>query len=232
MWLTTSLRGLVVGTLRVEILKEGFHSGQASGIVPSSFRIIRKLLSRVEDQDSGEILPKFLHAEIPKERISQAKFCAETLGLSIVKEYPFVDGAHPVKVPEAHNQNEVLSELLLNKAWKPTLSVTGVDGIPSLQNAGNVLRTSTSLKLSFRVPPSLDAASAAPKVKALLEENPPYNSKVTFTVEKSGAGWDSPALAPWLENSLHTASLSFYNKKTNMSGEGGSVRFFFFLIFL
>jgi len=66
LWATTSLRGLAGGTLRVDVLTEGVHSGDASGIVPSSFRIARQLLDRIEDAASGRLLPPEFHAAIPE----------------------------------------------------------------------------------------------------------------------------------------------------------------------
>jgi len=225
MWLTTSLRGLIAGNLKVEILNEAVHSGLGSGIVPSSFRIVRKLLSRIENEDTGDIIPKFLHVDIPKDRIVQAEKQADTLGLSIIKDFPLVSGATAVLTPTESNKHEVLTQLLLNRAWRPTLCVTGIHGIAPLESASNIVRTQTTLKLSIRVPAMLNAEDAAVQLKKLLEENPPYGAKVTFTIEKSGDGWSAPTLSPWLEKSLETASSTFYKKSCNFSGEGGSIPF-------
>src|SRR5262249_4724462 len=80
LWLTTSLRGVIAGTLTVSVLDEGVHSGAASGIVPSSFRVFRNLLSRLENEETGEIRPEALYAQIPAERVAQAKVAAAGLG--------------------------------------------------------------------------------------------------------------------------------------------------------
>ena len=162
MWLTTSLRGLVAVNVRVDILTEGVHSGKASGIVPSSFRIHRLLLDRLEDAKSGNVLLKELHVEIPQTRIDQAFQAAQFLGSEIVSQFPWVQGATRDDLP--------LGELLLNETWRPTVSVTGVDGIPATAIAGNVLRPFTTFTLSIRTPPSLNAAEAAKAVKQLLEK--------------------------------------------------------------
>src|SRR5881394_901715 len=77
LWATTSLRGVVNGVLTVEVLTEGVHSGAASGIVPSSFRIARELLSRLEDERTGEIIPRDFHVEIPRERVAEARAVAK-----------------------------------------------------------------------------------------------------------------------------------------------------------
>jgi len=216
-WLTTSLRGMVGGDLTVKILNDGIHSGAATGIVPSSFRIARMLLSRVEDQDTGAIIPKSLYTEIPAKRIQQAKSCAEALGTLIFDEMPFVDGAKPI--------TSDLTELLINKSWKPSLAVTGAEGFPTLQAAGNVLRPFSALKLSFRIPPNVSCKAAQADLKRILEENPPYGAHVTFTGDKSGDGWEAPALADWLEAALDDSSKQFFDKPANYLGEGGSIPF-------
>ncbi len=145
MWCTTSLRGIASGDLTVDVLTEGVHSGDASGVVPSSFRVIRKLLSRLEDDQTGKILPAEFHAKIPKERIEQAEKAADTLGDEIFTKFPFVDGTTPM--------SEELTELVLNRTWRPALSITGAGGLPALADAGNVLRPKTAVKVSLRLPP-------------------------------------------------------------------------------
>lgn len=217
LWLTTSLRGLVVGNLRVDILREGSHSGHASGIVPSSFRIVRQILDRIEDKETGKIIPKEFYCEIPQKRLDQSKLYAEVMKNKVFEEYPFVDGAKPV--------SEDPYEATLNRAWRPTLSVTGVEGIPSLSTAGNVLRPYTALKLSLRMPPRGDSKLAGKALKDIIEKDTPYGSKVSFELEKFADGWDSPALDDWLEKALDKASQSFFGKPANFSGEGGSIPF-------
>jgi len=215
-WLTTSLRGLVTGTLRVDILSEGVHSGHGSGIVPSSFRIMRQLLDRIEDVQTGEM--KILHTHIPEDQIAQAKACAEEMGSEIYGEFPFVHGAKPVHFD--------IPQLLINRTWKPTLSITGVDGIPKLNDAGNVLRPYTSLKLSVRLPPNGDPIKSADELKHTLEANPPYGAKVTFEIEKKSTGWEAPQLSPWIHETLREASREYFGKDTYaVLGEGGSIPF-------
>ena len=217
LWLTTSLRGLAGGVLRVEVLEEGVHSGDASGVVPSSFRILRGLLSRLEDEATGEIKLGDLHVQIPPGRIAEAKIAGAALGEDIYSKYPFPPGMGPVE------QDPV--ELLLNRTWRPALSITGLDGAPTPVNAGNVLRPFTTAKLSLRLPPTLDADEAGPKIKQLLESDPPYGAKVTFEVEKSASGWNAPATAPWLAASINRASRAAFGRDAALIGEGGSIPF-------
>ncbi|GLQ95964.1 M20 family metallopeptidase [Dyella mobilis] len=217
LWLTTSLRGMTGGELTVQVLDEGVHSGDASGVVPSSFRILRDLLSRLEDPETGRIKPKELYAEIPAQRIDQAKAAAGVLGKEIYSKFPFVEGMHPV--------TEDLTELVLNRTWRPQLAVTGADGLPPLESAGNVLRPKTSVKLSLRVPPTLDGAKAGDFVKGLLEKDPPYGAKVSFKLEKDGSGWNAPQLSPWLEDAVTKASEQYFGKPAAYMGEGGSIPF-------
>jgi len=217
LWHTTSLRGLVTGELEVSLLREGVHSGDASGIVADSFRVLRRVLSRLEDEETGAIRPKELHVTIPADRVAESKVTAEVLGGSIDGKYPFVPGARPV--PGAPD------ELVMNRTWRPALSITGADGLPSVANGGNVSRPRTSLKLSLRLPPTLDAAAAERRVKELLERDPPYGAHVAFKAEGSAAGWNAPAVAPWLERSVAAASRAFFGAPPASNGEGGSIPF-------
>ena len=217
LWCTTSLRGLAGGNLRVSVLSEGVHSGDASGVVPSSFRILRQLLSRLEDQVSGKILIEELFVDIPGERMAQARNAAAVLGNDIFDKFPFLPGMVPMD-PD-------LTELVLNRTWRPALSVTGVDGMPPLNNAGNVLRPHTAVKLSLRLPPTLDPKAASEVLQRVLCENPPYGAKVEFEVEKASAGWNAPALAPWLEHAIDHASRDFFGAPAMYMGEGGTIPF-------
>jgi acetylornithine deacetylase/succinyl-diaminopimelate desuccinylase-like protein len=217
LWLTTSLRGVVAGTLTIEILSEGVHSGHASGIVPSSFRIFRKLLSRLEDEETGAVRPETLYAQIPAERMAQARDAAASLGDVVRSEFPFVAGAGAV--------SDDLTELVLNRSWRPQLAVTGMAGLPEPGNAGNVLLPYTSAKLSLRIPPTLDAAEATETVRTLLEADAPYGAKVSFDGQVGSTGWNAPALAPWLGASLKKASADAFGAPPAFIGEGGSIPF-------
>eukprot|EP00004_Rigifila_ramosa_P004578 TRINITY_DN15068_c0_g1_i2.p1 TRINITY_DN15068_c0_g1~~TRINITY_DN15068_c0_g1_i2.p1 ORF type:complete len:379 (-),score=95.14 TRINITY_DN15068_c0_g1_i2:146-1282(-) len=216
-WITTSLRGVVAVDLKVSVLHKGVHSGHGSGIVASSFRVLRHLLDRVEDSASGRVLLPQLHCEIPADRLAQAAKCAEVLGDEITSEFEFVPGARPVPGTNL--------ELLLNRTWRPVISYTGADGIPHLSNSGNVLRTHTTIRLSCRVPPLTDATAGCEALKSALLSNPPAEAAVEIPFSKGYAGWNSPALAPWLEESLDRASATFYGKEWIALGEGGSIPF-------
>ena len=217
LWVTTSLRGLSAGTLRVEVLTEGVHSGHASGIVPSSFRIARSLLDRLEDKASGRILPDAFHAPIPEERVRQARATAEILGDIVVGEYPFAGKTRPMQSDHV--------EALLNRSWRPALSVIGADGLPPIANAGNVLRPQTALQLSLRLPPTVDGDEATTAMKALLEAEPPYGANVTFAADHAASGWNAPPTAPWLEAAVQAASSAHYGKPAGAIGEGGTIPF-------
>ena len=217
LWLTTSLRGLAGGTLRVRVLEEGVHSGDASGVVPSSFRVLRQLLDRIEDPATGRIKIDPLYVDIPGERIEQAREASQVLGTSVYDKFPFLPGMTPMA--------QDLSELVLNRTWRPTLSITGADGLPSLTDAGNVLRPHTSVKLSVRLPPTLDGERASRLLKEVLEKDPPYGARVEFEVEKSGTGWAAPATASWLRESVNEASRTYFGPRAAAMGEGGTIPF-------
>ena len=217
MWGTTSLRGLVNGRLTVEVLTEGVHSGDASGVVASSFRIARELLARVDDPKTGRLKDPFFHAAIPAQRRAQAKRTAKVMGKSVYARFPFVKGMKPMGTR--------LEELVLNRTWRPALSVTGAEGLPPPANAGNVLRPRTALSLSLRIPPTVDGTRAAKRLKQILEANPPYGAKVTFEAGQAGSGWHAPQLAPWLERAVDAASRRHYGKPAMWTGEGGTIPF-------
>jgi acetylornithine deacetylase/succinyl-diaminopimelate desuccinylase-like protein len=217
LWLTSSLRGAVIGTLRVDILEKGVHSGEASGIIPSSFRIIRSLLSRLENETTGEILLKECYVEIPLDRQQQMIKTAEILGKNIYDHFPLVKNARPMSEDEC--------VLLLNETWKPILSITGVEGIPSLEQAGNVLRPYTSLKISLRLPPTCDPVKAGEALKKLFEQDPPYGAKVQFDLELPLEGWNAPDFSDAFKASVSEASKIYFDKDVCYLGMGGSIGF-------
>jgi acetylornithine deacetylase/succinyl-diaminopimelate desuccinylase-like protein len=216
LWGTTSLRGIINGLLTVEVLAEGVHSGAASGIVPSSFRIARQLLSRLEDERTGAIARDF-HVETPAARVAEARAVVEVMGAAIAGRYPVMEGMRLA-------QDDPLALLLAN-TWQPALAVTGAAGLPAPRDAGNVLRPQTSLKLSLRIPPTLDAAAAAGRLKALLESDPPYGARVRFTADHPSPGWDAPATQPWLMDAVQSASRRHYGRPAMFTGLGGSIPF-------
>ena len=132
LWVTTSLRGLVGGTLTVEILSEGVHSGHASGIVPSSFRIARQLLNRLDDAATGVVQLPELHTDIPEERTRQARAAGALLGDSVWTEFPWVSCNHGAD-GHAHSMPTTTDpvEAILNRTWRPALTVIGAAGFPS-----------------------------------------------------------------------------------------------------
>ncbi len=217
LWCTTSLRGLAGGNLRVEVLEEGVHSGDASGIVASSFRLLRQLLSRMEDETTGRILIEEMHVEIPDERRQQADKVAQVLGTEVYDKFPLLPGMQPM--------SDDLTELVLNRTWRPALSITGIDGIPSLDSAGNVLRPGTAVKLSLRLPPTLGGKRAGELLEQVLLRDPPDGARVSLSLEKAATGWNAPALAPWLAKAIDTASQEFFGKPAMYMGEGGSIPF-------
>ena len=217
LWCTTSLRGLAGGNFTVKVLDEGVHSGDASGVVPSRFRLLRQLLSRIEDEGTGRILLDGLHVEIPAERQAQAEKCAEVLDTAVFDKFPFLPGMTPM--------SDELAELVLNRTWRPALSVTGIGGMPSLESAGNVLRPHTAVKLSLRLPPTLDGKRAGELLQEALLSDPPNGAEVTLELEKASSGWNAPAMAPWLESAVDAASQAFYQRPAMYMGEGGSIPF-------
>ncbi len=223
LWLTTSLRGMVSGTLKVQILTEGVHSGDASGLVPSSFRIMRQVLDRLEDSATGRLLPASFHCEVPPDRLAQARATAAILGNEVTKRFPWAHydcgGSTSFALPTTTDPVQAL----INRTWTPTLSVTGAEGLPALQDAGNVLRPYTAFKLSLRLPPVVDAAESVQTLKALLEDNAPYQARVTFEPGGAASGWNAPAITPWFEKALNGASQAHFGAPCGYIGQGGTI---------
>jgi acetylornithine deacetylase/succinyl-diaminopimelate desuccinylase-like protein len=217
LWMTTSLRGLIGLQLTVRVLTEGVHSGGAGGVVPSTFRVLRALLSRIEDEHTGEILVPELHTSTPSDRQKELEATAAELGADISEPFPFVEGASPVT-------GDPVAQLRA-KTWEPTMEVVGMAGVPSLADGGNVLRPFTSVGLSFRIPPTVDAATAREALRRVLEANPPYGAEVSARDDHLGEGWNAPATAPWLERAVHDASMAAFGAPARTIGEGGTIPF-------
>ena len=223
LWLTNSLRGMASGVLRVDVLTEGVHSGDASGVVPSSFRVLRQVLDRLEDSATGRLLPGLFHCEVPAERLAQARATANILGDEVYKRFPWAHydcgGATQSVLPTTTDPLQAL----LNRTWMPTLSVTGAEGFPAMKDAGNVLRPYTAFKLSLRLPPLVEAATAVQALKTLLEDNAPYQAKVTFESSGGATGWNAPDTAPWFEQALQDASQAHFGAGCGYIGQGGTI---------
>ena len=226
LWVTTSLRGLVGGTLTVEVLTEGVHSGNASGLVPSSMRIARQLLDRIDDPATGRVLDAAFHADIPAERLAQARAAGEILGDMVWKQFPWIGCSHgPGGQTYAMPTTSDPVEGILCRTWRPALSVTGAAGFPTVDSAGNVLRPRTTFKLSLRLPPTVDGDQATRRLKRLLETDPPYNARVTFSADCGATGWNAPATASWLARAADEASRATFGRGAAWMGEGGTIPF-------
>jgi acetylornithine deacetylase/succinyl-diaminopimelate desuccinylase-like protein len=215
-WCTTSLRGNLVGTLRVRVLSEGVHSGMATGIAPTPFRILEQLLARIESPITGDLLVDELHVPLPADRRAQAAAAAQVLGASVAGKLPWLQGVQPL--------SDDPTELIINNSWRATLAVTGAEGLPELGSAGNVLLPEVAVKLSLRLPPTCDPARATAAVQDALVREPPYGAQVSFDGSGTG-GWNAPAFAPWLEASITRASRALYGRDAVHIGCGGTIPF-------
>ncbi len=217
LWVTTSLRGVISATLRVEVLEQGVHSGAAGGIVPSSFRLLRRLLDRIEDPSTGEMLVPELHVPLPERRRLEIERLVGELGEAAAGTFPSVPG---LELSGAGPLDRVV-----RGTWEPSLSVTGADGLPPVGEAGNVLRPFTALKLSIRTPPTCDVAAAAAAVEERLLADPPEGARVSLAWDSPGSGWESPEPSPWLDEALEEASLECFGRPPGAIGVGGSIPF-------
>ena len=178
---------------------------------------MRQLLDRIEDPVSGQILLKECYVDIPNKRIEQAKHAASVLNENVFRRFPIKGNIRPV--------SDDLVELILNRSWRPTLSYLGASGLPEINDAGNVLRPFTSIKLSMRLPPTCSSKIVSKKLKELLLNDPPNGAKISFEIDWSVDGWMAPEISPWLEKALDEASENYFNKPSVHIGEGWSIPF-------
>ncbi|MFP4130250.1 MAG: M20/M25/M40 family metallo-hydrolase [Halorhodospira sp.] len=215
LWCTTSLRGMITGTLRVDVLSEGVHSGDAGGVVPSSFRLLRRLLSRLEDPDTGQVLPQLCGVAIPELRRQQAAHAGTVLGELTRERYPLLRGVGTESAEPA--------ERILDRSWRPALEIVGAEGLPPVEAAGNVLRPFTATKIALRLPPTANAEAVAEGLQELLTEDPPSGARVAFEPGAVASGWEAPEPAPWLSRALERASCAHFGAEPVHMGEGGTI---------
>lgn len=214
LWLTSSLRGVVGFKLKVEVLTHPVHSGIASGIVPSSFAVMRELLDRLEDPRTGRVLLPEFQVSLPEEHKKAIERCAAILGKDVIK-FPFAGNTEP------RSSDPV--QAILRNTWEPTLSILGADGLPSTSEASALLRASTSLALSFRIPPRVDPQAALKAAVAAVTENVPSHARVTIRDCRAEGGFEAPALAPWLEEATHAASKALWGNDFEYCFEGATI---------
>jgi acetylornithine deacetylase/succinyl-diaminopimelate desuccinylase-like protein len=207
---------MLPGTLKVKVLEQGQHSGVAGGIVPSTFRIVRQLMERIEDANSGQ-MHAAVNVEIPASAVTAARDMAQILGREVIDQFPWTEGAQP--------EADDMAELILDNTWRASLATVGFAGAPAIADAGNTLRPETQVKLVIRLPPSAEAEVAADEIKSILETNPPYGSQVEFEVQTPQTGWSSPPEAQWLSAALNQSSQIYFGKPVARMGLGGTIPF-------
>lgn len=215
-WNTTTERGIVTGTLTVKVLTDSVHSGDGSGIIPNPQRIMRHLLSRLEDPVTGKILPSEFQVEVPATYLADVFSQATNIVPSTIKGFPWFGYATTAA------SNPV--ELILNRIWRAGLAVTGVDGLPSTAAANNVVVGSVSYQLSLRLPPPLRIDEVQRQLKDLFEKDPPYGATVTYDYEGAPAanGWMSPPQPRWLSEAIDQASQVLFQQPSAPLGDGGT----------
>lgn len=216
LWVTTSLRGMAILTVRIDVLAHGVHSGSAGGVVPSSFRILRELLDRIEHPRTGEVLLRELHVKIPDADLAAAGVVARDLGDPVADEMPCVKGLELLGRDGA--------DRLVRRTWEPSVSLIGIDGIPGPADAANLIRPYTTAVIGVRLPPSLSSAVAVDVLTRALTSNPPCGATVTVSSIHAD-GWVAPPLAPWLRDALVDASNAAFGRDPGFVGEGGSIPF-------
>ncbi len=222
-WVATSLRGTISFKLGVRVLAQGVHSGEAGGIVPDSMRIMRALLNRLEDAETGRIHLSSANVVIPSDRLRESYAAGNLLGAEALhKLFPLAGATRLMK--------DEPDLLLVSNAWEPSLTVIGIeDGVPEKdrQSPGNTLRSETIFHCSLRIPPTADPEAVIRELRALLTApgQIPYNADVTLTINGGYAGWNSKPHASWLEQAIHHGSQAFFGNPPGLMGVGGSIPF-------
>jgi acetylornithine deacetylase/succinyl-diaminopimelate desuccinylase-like protein len=218
LWTTSSLRGVFSMNLKVSLLKLGYHSGNGGGFVADSFLVLRMLLDRIEDSKTGKLLDEYLYPTVPVDKKAEIDHLASTMGDHILDGIEFYKNTQPMTNDKV--------ELILNNTWRPTVTITGANGFPELDKAGNVLRQNSEVKISFRLPPLVSAKEVFTRIKNKLTENPPYNAKIDLTTsDVANDGWNQRPFSKDLNNILNDASNKFFDLDCDSYCEGGSIPF-------
>lgn len=218
LWSTTSLRGLVAATITVRVLAEGIHSGGGGGLVPDSFRLLRQVLSRIEDEKTGEILLESCGVDVPPARRAEAETLLRELGETVLGHFPTVAGLRLANGKDAVGQ-------LLARSWEAALAFVGIDGVPAVADAGNVLRPFTEARIAMRIPPSASAEAVSHELVGRLTNEPPEGAIVEVSEVVPANGFDAPTTADWLSKSSAEASLAYFGAPGRTMGEGGTIPF-------
>jgi acetylornithine deacetylase/succinyl-diaminopimelate desuccinylase-like protein len=209
------------------VMEEGVHSGLAGATVPSSFRILRHLLERIEDSGSGTLLLPELWSQPPAERRAELEELAGTMersGAGDQNDAAVLPWALPVLPGLAPMASSVADELV-RRAWHPALELTGISGVPTVELAGNVHRAATTAKLSFRLSPGVDARRAVEAISSRLLADPPYGARISLSWNEPASGWSARPTPAWLGEAVQQASAQFYGRDALSFGDGGSIPF-------
>ena len=216
MWVTTSLRGLAGGVLSVDIVTEGLHSGDVSGMIPSSFRIGRSLLSRIEDEVTGDILLPALEVEIPADRVREA---AGDGGGGRLARRPL-----PVRRrcrPDHRRRGRAAP--VENVA---TGAERGRCRRPPARRPGRQRASAAAPVSSCRCACPRRATRSAPSRRCVRRSSP-----IRRTARESRSpAWsrlrvERTEFAPWLVDALDAASTATFGEPSRKFGEGGTIPF-------
>lgn len=213
LWHSTSMRGIVVADLSVAVAREGLHSGLVGGVVPSSFRLLRALLDRIENSSTGACLLPSLHADVPAGHCDALRRQAER-SRPPASGLPLLPGVRPLS-------GDPLAQLLA-QSWEPSVAYVGMDGMPATGAAGSVLRASTTVRLSIRLPPTVRAIDAVAALRATLEADPPAGATVRLDVHGAEDGW-STTVPEGLGVLLDEAGVAGYGARAAECGGGATI---------
>lgn len=164
--LTTSLRGLVDGTIEVRVLDHAVHSGMFGGPVLDAPTLLARLIATLHDADGSVAIAGLLSRDDLSVDLTEAEYRADASVL---------DGV------QLAGTGTIASRL-----WtKPALSIIGFDA-PAVDVAANTLLPRARAKFSLRLAPGQDPAAAMEAVRKHVEANAPFGARVAFTPGESG----------------------------------------------
>ena len=164
--LTTSLRGLVDGTITVRTLDHAVHSGMYGGPVPDAMLATVRLLDSFWDAAGDVAVPGLVGGEAEALDYPEADLRADA---------GILDGVHLIGTGS-----------LTSRMWtKPALSIIGIDAT-SVDAASNTLLPQVRVKFSLRIAPGQDPAAAFAAIRGHAEAHAPFGAQVEVTQGEAG----------------------------------------------
>ena len=221
LWMANSLRGIVDIDVNIQTLDQESHYGpEASGIIAENLFLMRKIYDGLVDSTNGEFkLEEFKIAEdkIPAIVMEQMQKEIEIVGDNFIKNIPLYEGVSPLKTD--------VKELMINNRWKPSCFILGIDNCPKTEDRGFGVSSGINVRMSIRIPPTVDKNKAIEALKKALSDNIYFGAQVKLGYLDYGEGVLLANMSNKVKNILNKASLEFFGNESVFTGVGGSIPF-------